>query len=193
MKFGDIDTWITLGYLVGIVGLGCWVGLRQRNKAGESRDYFLAGGTLTWPVIGLALFSTNISTIHLVALAQQGFDNGLAFGNFEWMATFTLILLDDHSRFVVGHGVDDAERADLRPYLEPATETGPLLTEWLAEITVPDDGVAIVDFLVETGTSIPIDARAKMAAVVEPALHRQHSEDRNILESMANSTDLRRR
>ena len=27
--------------------------------------------------------------------------------------TFTLILIDDHSRFVVGHGVDDAERADL--------------------------------------------------------------------------------
>ena len=28
-------------------------------------------------------------------------------------STFTLILIDDHSRFVVGHGVDDAERADL--------------------------------------------------------------------------------
>ena len=27
--------------------------------------------------------------------------------------TFTLIVIDDHSRFVVGHGVDDAERADL--------------------------------------------------------------------------------
>ncbi len=27
-------------------------------------------------------------------------------------STFSLILLDDHSRFVVGHGVDDAERAD---------------------------------------------------------------------------------
>jgi transposase InsO family protein len=27
--------------------------------------------------------------------------------------TFTLIFIDDHSRFVVGHGVDDAERADL--------------------------------------------------------------------------------
>ncbi len=27
--------------------------------------------------------------------------------------TFTLILIDDHSRFVVGHGVDDAERANL--------------------------------------------------------------------------------
>ena len=28
-------------------------------------------------------------------------------------STFTLILIDDHSRFVVGHGVEDAERADL--------------------------------------------------------------------------------
>jgi transposase InsO family protein len=27
--------------------------------------------------------------------------------------TFTLILIDDHSRFVVGHGVDDVERAEL--------------------------------------------------------------------------------
>lgn len=27
--------------------------------------------------------------------------------------TFTLILIDDHARFVVGHGVDDAERADM--------------------------------------------------------------------------------
>lgn len=27
-------------------------------------------------------------------------------------SVFTLILLDDHSRFVVGHGIDDAERAD---------------------------------------------------------------------------------
>jgi transposase InsO family protein len=28
-------------------------------------------------------------------------------------STFTLILIDDHSRFVTGHGVDDAERADM--------------------------------------------------------------------------------
>jgi len=28
-------------------------------------------------------------------------------------STFTLILIDDHSRYVVGHGVDDAERAEL--------------------------------------------------------------------------------
>jgi len=75
------------------VGLGCWVGLRRRAGKGTGRDYFLAGDNLTWPVIGLALFSTNISTIHLVSLAQEGYVNGLAYGNFEWMAPFTLIIL----------------------------------------------------------------------------------------------------
>jgi SSS family solute:Na+ symporter len=87
------DLVIIVLYLVGIVGLGCWVGLRKKRSHGESKDYFLAGGTLRWPIIGLALFSTNISTIHLVSLAQEGYVNGLAYGNFEWMAAFTLIIL----------------------------------------------------------------------------------------------------
>jgi SSS family solute:Na+ symporter len=79
------DLAILIIYLVGIVGLGCWAGFRQRRGA-EGKNYFLAGGTLRWPIIGLALFSTNISTIHLVSLAQEGYENGLAYGNFEWMA-----------------------------------------------------------------------------------------------------------
>lgn len=93
LEIGTLDLVVIVVYLVGIVGLGCWVGLRHRRRGGESKDYFLAGGTLTWPVIGLALFSTNISTVHLVSLAQEGYANGLAFGNFELMAGFTLILL----------------------------------------------------------------------------------------------------
>src|SRR5690606_31208606 len=56
-------------------------------------EYFLAGKSLRWPMIGLALFATNISTVHLVSLAQSGFDTGLLNGNFEWMAAITLILL----------------------------------------------------------------------------------------------------
>ncbi len=93
IRMEPIDLAVIVGYLVGIVGLGCWVGLRRHRDQGSGKDFFLAGGTLTWPVIGLALFSTNISTIHLVSLAQEGYDNGLAYGNFEWMAPFTLIVL----------------------------------------------------------------------------------------------------
>lgn len=89
---GLLDLSVIILYLVFIVGLGCWVGIRHRKRGGESKDYFLAGSRLTWPVIGLALFSTNISTIHLVSFAQEGYVNGLAYGNFEWMAPFTLII-----------------------------------------------------------------------------------------------------
>lgn len=92
VSIGNLDLAVIVVYLVGIVGLGCWAGMRQRGRA-QGNDYFLAGKSLTWPIIGAALFSTNISTIHLVSLAQEGYVNGLAYGNFEWMAGFTLIAL----------------------------------------------------------------------------------------------------
>ena len=72
MSIHTIDSVIIVAYLLGIVGLGCWIGLRRRKGYGSGKDYFLAGGRLTWPIIGLALFSTNISTIHLVGLAGTG-------------------------------------------------------------------------------------------------------------------------
>lgn len=95
MEIAALDVGIIVGYLVAIVALGCWAGLRNRKETSSEggKGYFLAGGTLRWPVIGLALFSTNISTVHLVSLAQEGYNNGLAYGNFEWMAAFTLIIL----------------------------------------------------------------------------------------------------
>ncbi|MBN1912710.1 MAG: sodium/solute symporter [Pirellulales bacterium] len=91
LAVGPIDLAILAVYLIGIVALGCWAG--RRRKATEGSGYFLADKALTWPVIGLALFSTNISTTHVVSLAQSGYQTGFAMGNFEWAAPFTLIAL----------------------------------------------------------------------------------------------------
>jgi SSS family solute:Na+ symporter len=89
------DIIISALYILGILAIGLWAGIshRRKSKAGAASEYFLAGKSLRWPAIGLALFATNISTVHLVSLAQSGFDSGLLNGNFEWMAAFTLILL----------------------------------------------------------------------------------------------------
>ena len=92
-RIETIDVVVMIAYIIGIVGLGCWVGLRHRRRGGEAKEYFLAGKTLRWPIIGMALFATNISCVHLVSLAQSGFDTGLLNGNFEWMAAFTLVML----------------------------------------------------------------------------------------------------
>ena len=94
-RISPLDWGIILAYLAAVVGLGIWAGFvhRSNERGGEGVHYFLAGNTLSWPVIGLAMFAANISTVHLVSLAEAAYKYGLVFGNFEWMAGFTLILL----------------------------------------------------------------------------------------------------
>ena len=90
-----LDWAIIAFYLLAVVGLGVIAGFTRRRgeRGGEGGHYFLAGNTLGWAVIGLAMFAANISTVHLVSLAEAAYKFGLVFGNFEWMAGFTLILL----------------------------------------------------------------------------------------------------
>jgi SSS family solute:Na+ symporter len=85
-----LDLAVITVYLIGILVAGI---LSVRKLKLTSQVYFLAGRSLSWGYIGAALFAANISTIHMVGLAASGYTNGLVWGNFEWMATFTLILL----------------------------------------------------------------------------------------------------
>ncbi len=85
-----VDLVIILAYLGGILAVGV-LSVRRQTMTGEA--YFLAGRSLGWAMIGAALFASNISTIHLVGLAASGYNEGLVWGNFEWMAAFTLVIL----------------------------------------------------------------------------------------------------
>ncbi|MBI3853558.1 MAG: sodium/solute symporter [Verrucomicrobia bacterium] len=85
-----VDLAVIASYMVAITAIGI---LASRKQARTSSGYFLAARSLGWPMIGAALFATNISTVHLVGLASAGYSDGLVIGNFEWMATFCLILL----------------------------------------------------------------------------------------------------
>ena len=90
MKVELLDMIIIAVYLIGITAFGIWVGYR---KTASSEQYFLANKSLNWFTVGAAVFTSNISTIHLVGLAAGGAKDGMVIGNFEWMACFTLILL----------------------------------------------------------------------------------------------------
>jgi SSS family solute:Na+ symporter len=128
----SLDLSITIIYILGILAIGLWAGIshRRKSKANAAGEYFLAGKTLKWPAIGLALFATNISTVHLVSLAQSGFDSGLLNGNFEWMAAFTLILL---SLFFVPFYIKSGV-ATLPDFLEKRYDRSS--RDWLAVISV---------------------------------------------------------
>ena len=90
MQITLIDTTIIVIYLIGILFIGIYA---VRKDKMSSEGYFLAGRNLNWVMVGAALFASNISTIHLVGLAASGYNEGLVWGNFEWMATITLIML----------------------------------------------------------------------------------------------------
>ena len=128
----SIDLIISILYVLLILGIGLWSGVLQKRGQGitQASTYFLAGKTLRWPAIGLALFATNISTVHLVSLAQSGFDTGLLNGNFEWMAAFTLVLL---ALFFVPFYIK-SEVATLPDFLE--RRYGRASRDWLAIISV---------------------------------------------------------
>lgn len=92
------DLTVIILYAIGIVALGIYAGLKSNKKAtpgNQADNYFLAGNSLKWPVIGLALFATNISTVHIIGLAEAGFKSGkgLTEGNFELMAGLCLAIL----------------------------------------------------------------------------------------------------
>jgi len=90
LNINTIDLTIIVVYLFGILLVGI---LSVRLRKMTSEGYFLAGRGLGFVMVGAALFASNISTIHLVGLAASGYNEGLVWGNFEWLAAITLILL----------------------------------------------------------------------------------------------------
>jgi SSS family solute:Na+ symporter len=142
------DLAVILSYLIGIVGLGVWAWHRRKRQAASSAAYFLAGTSLRWPVIGLALFSANISTTHLVSLAQEGYVNGLAYGNFEWMAAFLLIVLSlFFAPFYIRSRV-----ATLPDFLEK--RYSPACRNWLAGLSIISAVFIHIGFSLYTGAVV---------------------------------------
>jgi solute:Na+ symporter, SSS family len=73
-----------------VIFASVWLGLylAVRKKVSEtSASFFLAGRSLTWPVVGASLFATNIGAEHLVGLSGDAYRYGLCAGTVE-LTTF---------------------------------------------------------------------------------------------------------
>jgi len=83
--FTNLDLFIIVGYILAIVAYGFY-----HRKAGSSEDYFLAGRNMPWYVIGISMFSANISSNSLIAITGGAYKGGIVFFNYEWMASIVL-------------------------------------------------------------------------------------------------------
>src|SRR6187455_2846895 len=87
------DYFVFLIYFVVISAYGYYVYHQKKAKIADSKDFFLAEGSLTWWAIGASLIASNISAEHFIGMSGSGFALGLAISTYEWMAAGTLIVV----------------------------------------------------------------------------------------------------
>jgi len=92
-KFATIDYVIFVVYFIVVAGYGLWVYHRDRNVNADSKDYFLAEGSLTWWAIGASLIASNISAEQFIGMSGNGFVVGIAVACYEWIAAIALIIV----------------------------------------------------------------------------------------------------
>lgn len=80
-------------YFIAIAAYGYYVYKRRQKATMDTKDFFLAEGTLTWWAIGASLIASNISAEHFIGMSGSGFALGLAISSYEWMSAATLILV----------------------------------------------------------------------------------------------------
>jgi solute:Na+ symporter, SSS family len=91
--FTTLDYIIFIVYAIVIVSLGLWLSRTKKGEEKNSKDYFLAGGTLSWWAIGASLIAANISAEHFIGMSGSGFRIGLGIAAYEWLAAVTLIIV----------------------------------------------------------------------------------------------------
>ncbi|MBS1949797.1 MAG: putative sodium/hexose cotransport protein [Cytophagales bacterium] len=91
MKTSDYIVFVIYLFVVG--SYGYWIYTRKKKAAADSKDFFLAEGSLTWWAIGASLIASNISAEQFIGMSGSGFAMGLAIASYEWMAAVTLIVV----------------------------------------------------------------------------------------------------
>lgn len=84
-----LDLSIVIGYLLLIVAMG----ISLAGKVADAKDYFLAGRSLTFWIIGLSIIGTNVSANGYVGAAGGAYNVGIAQANFEWIGAIPAMIL----------------------------------------------------------------------------------------------------
>lgn len=84
-----IDLAVVLTYATLIT----FVGIRISQKIKTAKDYFLAGRSLAWWVIGLSIIGTNVDTNGYIGASGNAYSIGIAQANFEWIGAIPAMII----------------------------------------------------------------------------------------------------
>ncbi|WP_106475650.1 solute:sodium symporter family transporter [Phytohalomonas tamaricis] len=85
-------TLLSFLFFTGLVAFVTWR-ITRRDDLSNTRNYFLAGRSLTFPFIAGSLLMTNLSTEQMVGLNGAAFSDGLSVMAWEVVAVVALVLL----------------------------------------------------------------------------------------------------
>lgn len=85
-----LDYLAFFGYFIVLSFLGFWYG---RGKKEDAADYFLAGKSLPWYVVGSSYIAANISTEHFIGLIGAAVIYGICVATGEWSTVIAFTFL----------------------------------------------------------------------------------------------------
>ena len=80
-------------YFIVVSSYGYWVYHQKKSREMDSKDFFLAEGSLTWWAIGASLIASNISAEQFIGMSGEGYFVGIAVSAYEWIAALALIII----------------------------------------------------------------------------------------------------
>ncbi|MBB6095417.1 SSS family solute:Na+ symporter [Povalibacter uvarum] len=89
VSFSGLDWAVVALYFVVNTAICVWCAMQKEKN---TEDYFLAGRTAGWVLIGSSIFASNIGAEHLIGLAGSGADSGVAFAHWELHSYLVLVL-----------------------------------------------------------------------------------------------------
>jgi SSS family solute:Na+ symporter len=92
-KLQRADYLVFFVYFIIVSAYGYYIYHKKKSATTDSKDFFLAEGSLTWWAIGASLIASNISAEHFIGMSGSGYALGLAISTYEWMAAGTLIIV----------------------------------------------------------------------------------------------------
>lgn len=84
------DYFAFFAYFLLLSGIGWWYG---RKKSKDSSEYFLAGRSLPWYVVGSSYIAANISTEHFIGLIGAAVIYGISVATGEWSTVIAFTFL----------------------------------------------------------------------------------------------------
>ncbi len=92
-KLQTADYVVFFIYFIVVAAYGYYIYNKKKRSTTDSKDFFLAEGSLTWWAIGASLIASNISAEQFIAMNGSGFAIGLAISTYEWMSAATMIIV----------------------------------------------------------------------------------------------------